>query len=145
MSLPSSLLLFIMLPSVYISVIDWKKHIIPNQIIFPMIISTVAAVLYFGSWKQALLGTAAATALLGITMLLAGPASIGMGDFKLVFCYGLALGWPAIVHAILAGSLLAGTYAFLVSVRGSFNWHTRIPLGPFFTGGYILAILYHLL
>jgi leader peptidase (prepilin peptidase)/N-methyltransferase len=128
---------------VVLSVIDFRRRIIPNVIILP------AAAIVFGAqmaffphhaleWTIAALGCGA----FFLVTLLAYPAGLGMGDVKLGLLLGAALG-KSVVGALffgLFGAAIVGV-ALLLS-QGAQARKKAIPLGPFLAAGALVILFF---
>ncbi len=117
---------------VLISVVDLATRRIPNVVVLP----ATALALFLAAagvgprWPAALAGGAVGAGFFGVVYLLGvaflrrlgtraaghGPA-LGLGDVKLALFIGLAVGYPAIVAALLAGTLAGAAGAIVVIIR----------------------------
>lgn len=132
-----------------LAVIDLDCRRLPNAIVLPSypvlaILLTVAALWRHDPWPLARAGIGAAALLaFFLTLALAYPAGMGLGDAKLAGILGAVLGylsWSALVVGAFAGFVLGaltGT-ALIVSRRGGRK--TAIPFGPFMIAGAFVAI-----
>jgi leader peptidase (prepilin peptidase) / N-methyltransferase len=125
---------------ILLAAIDAKHRLLPNEIVLP---ATVAVGLIVGtSAPGSFLTHLAAAAALGGFFFLFGTifaGSLGMGDAKLGFLIGLALGTKTFGAALIAfaGLLLAALY--VLARRGVSARKDAIPFGPFLALGGILA------
>jgi leader peptidase (prepilin peptidase) / N-methyltransferase len=122
--------------------IDAKHKVLPNAIILPA--SLAVGLIVAASSPGAFLSHLAAGAALGGFFFLFGTifaGSLGMGDAKLGFLIGLALGAQTFGAAILAfaGLLVAAVYVLVT--RGASARKDAIPFGPFLALGGIVAFL----
>ena len=67
------------------------------------------------------------------------PGSMGMGDAKLGFLLGLALGSRTLAAAIFACAGLLVAALYILATRGTAGRKDVIPFGPFLAAGGILA------
>jgi len=125
---------------VLLAAIDIRHHLLPNAIVFPAIGAVGLAVAAFeaGDFLEHLW---AALAVGGFLFIFATvfPAGLGMGDAKVGFLLGLALGslvLPAMMLALL-GVFLAAVWVLLR--RGLSARRQAIPFGPFLALGGIAA------
>jgi prepilin signal peptidase PulO-like enzyme (type II secretory pathway) len=127
---------------VVLAAIDAKHRLLPNMIILP---ATLAVGLILAATMPGdFLSHLAAGAALGGFFFIFGTifaGSIGMGDAKLGFLLGLALGAQTFGAAIIAfaGLLIAALY--VLATRGASARKDAIPFGPFLALGGILAFL----
>jgi leader peptidase (prepilin peptidase)/N-methyltransferase len=133
-----------------LTVIDLRLYLLPNRIVFPLALASVA-----------LLGVAAATGGHGDTYLRAlacgsgafvafatlhvvSPRAMGFGDVKLAFVLGLLLGWLG-VGETLVGLFLGFVYGAVVGVvlivTGRRARQEHVPFGPFLAAGAVTAVL----
>jgi leader peptidase (prepilin peptidase)/N-methyltransferase len=122
--------------------IDAKHKVLPNAIILPA--SLAVGLIVAASSPGAFLSHLAAGAALGGFFFLFGTifaGSLGMGDAKLGFLIGLALGAQTFGAAMLAfaGLLVAAVYVLVT--RGASARKDAIPFGPFLALGGIVAFL----
>lgn len=125
---------------VLLAVIDAQHRLLPNTIVLPAILA-VALVIAIGAPDRFPPHLIAALALGGFFFASAAffPGSLGMGDAKLGFLLGLALGsrtLAALVYACV-GLLVAAMY--ILAKRGASARKDVISFGPFLAVGGILA------
>jgi prepilin signal peptidase PulO-like enzyme (type II secretory pathway) len=125
---------------VLLSAIDMKHRLLPNMIILPA--SLAIGLIVAASTPGDFLSHLAAGAALGGFFFLFGmifAGSFGMGDAKLGFMLGLALGVKTLGAMLIAfaGLLLAALY--VLASRGMTARKDAIPFGPFLALGGILA------
>jgi len=136
---------------VALSVIDLEHFLLPNRIVYPLAVTTVALLALaavgddaWPSFGRALLGGVFATVALGGLHLLS-PRSMGFGDVKLAFVLGLVLGWlgwSELVLGLFCGFLagaLVGLALIMVRHRGRKD---HLPFGPFLAFGTVLVLLW---
>ena len=125
---------------VLLAVIDAQHLLLPNAIVLPTTLA-VAVILVVGAPSSFLPHLATAAALGGFFFAFAAlfPGSMGMGDAKLGFLLGLALGSRTLAAAIyaIAGLLVAAIY--VLATRGATARKDTIPFGPFLAAGGIIA------
>ena len=125
---------------VLLAAIDARHGLLPNRIVFPTTLA-VAAILLAGAPSSFPLHLVTALALGGFFLAFAAffPGSMGIGDAKLGFLLGLALGSRTLAAAIyaVAGLLVAALY--ILATRGTAARKDVIPFGPFLAAGGILA------
>jgi leader peptidase (prepilin peptidase) / N-methyltransferase len=125
---------------VLLAAIDARHRLLPNAIILPA--SLAVGLILAASTPGSFLSHLAAGAALGGFFLLFGiifAGSIGMGDAKLGFLLGLALGTKTFGAAIIAfAGLLVGAL-YILATRGASARKDAIPFGPFLALGGILA------
>jgi leader peptidase (prepilin peptidase) / N-methyltransferase len=125
---------------VLLAAIDLKHKLLPNSVVLPatLAIGLIVAASSPGDFVAHLL---AGLALGGFFFAIAAifPGSLGMGDAKLGFMLGIALGSKTLGAALIAfaGLLLAALY--VLAMRGFSARKDALPFGPFLALGGILA------
>jgi prepilin signal peptidase PulO-like enzyme (type II secretory pathway) len=121
-------------------VIDIKHRLLPNAIVLPasLAIGLIVAVSSPGDFLAHLL---AGLALGGFFFAFAAffPGSLGMGDAKLGFLLGLALGAKTLGAALIAFAGLLVAALYVLATRGASARKDSIPFGPFLALGGIVA------
>jgi leader peptidase (prepilin peptidase)/N-methyltransferase len=125
-----------------VAAIDIEHRIIPNRILAPAAVWSIAAwaAIDVEMLPEALAAGAGAFAFLLIAAL-AYPAGMGMGDVKLAGVMGLYLGLaviPALLTAFVAGSVVG--IAILVR-EGAQARKKGVPFGPFLALGGLVGLL----
>ena len=125
---------------VLLAVIDLKHKLLPNVIVLPasLAVGLIVAVSSPGNFVAHLL---AGLALGGFFFALAAffPGSLGMGDAKLGFLLGIALGSKTLGATLIAfAGLLVGAL-YILATRGASARKDSIPFGPFLALGGILG------
>jgi leader peptidase (prepilin peptidase) / N-methyltransferase len=125
---------------VLLAAIDAKHKLLPNAIILPATLAV--GLILAASAPGSFLSHLAAGAALGGFFFLFGmifAGSIGMGDAKLGFLLGLALGSQTFGAAIIAFAGLLVSALYVLATRGASARKDAIPFGPFLALGGILA------
>jgi leader peptidase (prepilin peptidase) / N-methyltransferase len=125
---------------ILLAAIDLKHKLLPNTIVLPAIL-TVGLIVAVSSPDDFLSHFLTGLALGGFFFAFAAifPGSLGMGDAKLGFLLGLALGSKTLGATLIAfaGLLLAALY--VLATRGVSARKDALPFGPFLALGGILA------
>jgi leader peptidase (prepilin peptidase) / N-methyltransferase len=125
---------------VLLAAIDFKHHVLPNAIVLPasLAVAVIVAVSAPGAFIAHLL---AGLALGGFFFAFAAffPGSIGMGDAKLGFLLGLALGAKTLGATLIASAGLLVGALYVLATRGASARKDSIPFGPFLALGGILG------
>ena len=127
---------------VLLGAIDAKHKLLPNAILLPA--SLAVGLIVAASSPGSFLTHLAAGAALGGFFFLFGTifaGSLGMGDAKLGFLIGLALGWQTLGAALLAFAGLLVAALYVLATRGVEARKDAIPFGPFLALGGIVAFL----
>jgi len=125
---------------VLLAAIDLRHRLLPNAIVFPSIVAVlviVAATDPHGFLEHMWAGLALGGFLLIFALVF--PAGLGMGDAKVGFLLGFALGWRTISAMMLAffGLFLAALWT--ISRQGLNARRQSLPFGPFLAIGAIVA------
>lgn len=125
-----------------VAAVDLERRIIPNAIVLPATAVVLSAQVAFfparaGEWALAAFGAALFLLLPAVLH----PGAMGMGDVKLGFLLGAALGWD-VIAALALGSLAALPVALYAFVRGGRSARTAtLPYGPFLALGAAVVLL----
>lgn len=129
-----------------IFVYDFKHYIIPNKILYPLILVVVALNLFtlsathYSFWNLAI---SFSVPLFFLSLIIVSRGDwMGMGDVKLALFMALFLSWPNILVATLA-SFWLGTIASLpLLLMGKKGLKSQIPFGPFLIVGTFIAFFW---
>lgn len=111
----------------------------------PLVPSLHDAVTWWGGLKEALIGAAAGSGLLGFVAL-AGEKifkkeAMGMGDVKLVGAIGALMGWPAVVFTFFFSSLFGAVAGLAMIAAKRKGMASEIPFGPYIALAAVLWML----
>jgi len=131
-------------------VYDLRWMLLPNRIVFPLIILGAALALYnilvsgdFSAIYQTALSVAVAGGIFYLLFVISDGRWIGGGDVKLGFLIGLILGDPKLAFLVLFGASLLGTFYVLPGVAiKKVKPNSRIPFGPFLIAAIVLVQLF---
>lgn len=125
---------------VLLAAIDFEHHLLPNAVIFPAV-AAVGLIVAAANPGGFLTHLAAAAALCGFFLVFAVvfKGGLGMGDAKLGFLLGLALGWQTVSAATIALAGLLVAALWILFREGIASRRKAIPFGPFLAIGGILA------
>ena len=124
---------------VVVSVTDLEYRIVPNRVVLPASLLVLGLNMLRDPRPEWLLAALAVSAVLFLAALV-NPQGLGMGDVKLAFLIGAALGWsavPALTLGIFAAFLPA--LALLLSGRGR---KATLPFAPFLALGALLGLFF---
>lgn len=130
-----------------ISAADWRRRIIPDAFLFPLLIAGLIITAFF-PWthdiRNAVMGAAfgytlAATVGFAFDYFIRkknpdAMAPIGMGDIKLIATGGIWLGTTGLAWALVMACLIGGLWGYKKKQK-------YIPFAPFFIIGGILSFL----
>jgi prepilin signal peptidase PulO-like enzyme (type II secretory pathway) len=123
-----------------LSAIDLRHRLLPNIIVGPAAVA-IALVVAVGEWHHIVPHLAAAGIAGGILFVLAiaNPGGMGMGDAKLAFLIGIALGGRTIAAMVFTSGALIALAIVLVAMRGRAGLKAKIPFGPLLALGALIA------
>jgi prepilin signal peptidase PulO-like enzyme (type II secretory pathway) len=125
---------------VLLAAIDAKHRVLPNIIVGPAILAV--GVIVAATAPSSFLGHLAIAAVAGgffFAFSAFFPGALGMGDAKLVFLLGLALGAKTLPALILAFLALLVAALYLIARHGPAARKQTIPFGPFLALGGLVA------
>jgi prepilin signal peptidase PulO-like enzyme (type II secretory pathway) len=125
---------------VLLAAIDAKHRLLPNVIVGPAILA-VGVILAATAPSSLLAHLAVAVVAGGFFFAFTAffPRAFGMGDSKLVFLLGLALGGKALTALIVAVFAQLPLALYLIAKHGSAARKQTIPFGPFLALGGLVA------
>ena len=131
-----------------ISVADWRRRIIPDAYLFPLLLIGLIIIAFF-PWFTGI-GDAVIAAVCGYTLAAiigylfditktknhkhSVVAPIGMGDIKLISVGGIWLGTFGLALALVIACVSGMLWGYIKRQK-------YIPLAPFFIGGGILSLI----
>ncbi|MBI1919218.1 prepilin peptidase [Candidatus Microgenomates bacterium] len=124
---------------------DLKYGIIPDKIVFPLLILTIIYLFIipnslFLSHFWSAIGAAAFFLLLN---LVTRGRGMGLGDVKLAFLMGLLLGFPKIIVALYLAFLTGAAVSLILVLIGKKKFGQTIPFGPFLVAGTLIAMFFN--
>ena len=130
---------FFCLTLVAVSATDLEHRIIPNRIVVPTGVIVLAANTALHPGPQWAIGAFGASGFL-LAAALAYPAGMGMGDVKLAFLMGAALG-KTVPVALFVGVFAAMVPGIVLLARhGRAARKMGVPFGPFLALGSVVAL-----
>ncbi|MFL6243368.1 MAG: prepilin peptidase [Acidimicrobiia bacterium] len=136
---------------VALSVIDFEHFLLPNRIVYPLAVGTLALLALaavgddaWAAFGRAVLGGVVATVTLGVLHLVS-PRSMGFGDVKLAFVLGLVLGWlgwSELVLGLFCGFLAGAVVGIALIVLRHRGRKDHLPFGPFLAFGTMVVLLW---
>ena len=124
---------------------DIERRLLPNRIVYP---ATLLAIAFCWAWPdttwiQVLAGGAVAIGiaiLIYLFSLFFGPEAFGMGDIKMIVLIGFVVGFPAVILAVLLGTIAAGVVAAILVVTRIRGLRDYVAHGPFLALGAVVAL-----
>jgi leader peptidase (prepilin peptidase)/N-methyltransferase len=126
-----------------IAVIDFKKGIIPNRIVYPAAVAVILLNLISAGTSSimTLIGGISLAGFFLVSSLLL--KNIGMGDIKLALLIGLMAGFPEGIIAIFSGIFIGGLVAIVLVLSKIKGRKDTMPYGPFLAAGAIITLIGH--
>lgn len=121
---------------------DLLELIIPDKIVFPLIILAFAFNLIAVDISARLITGLILGAIFAIMYLGSRGRWMGLGDAKLVFLIGLALGYPLGVLAVLLSVWTAALVGIALVMAKKATLKTALPLGTFLATSSIILIIF---
>ena len=126
---------------IIIFVYDLKYYLVPNKIIYPVIIITFLYNFYSAFFNKLLAGILGGLFFLIIVLISQGKW-MGMGDVKIGVLMGLLLGLPQLFTALFLAFLIGGVVSIILLALKKKALKSEIPLGPFLTGATFITLLW---
>jgi prepilin signal peptidase PulO-like enzyme (type II secretory pathway) len=127
-------------------VYDLKHYIIPDKVLFPAIIISLAYYLIppydFHHIVYGLLAAVVASGFFLAIFLFSAGKWMGFGDVKLAVLMGLLLGLPNVLVALFLAFFFGAIIGLILMVVQKKSLKSEIPFGPFLIIGTFLALLY---
>lgn len=138
--------LFVICALIIIFVYDFKHYIIPDEVVFLLIIAAIAYNLISQYpnilASQYLISAFLASGFFLLLVVLSGGKGMGMGDVKFAFALGLILGWPLIAFALFVSFVLGSIIGLMLVIFKKKNFKSEIPFGPFLAAGGLLGLFW---
>jgi prepilin signal peptidase PulO-like enzyme (type II secretory pathway) len=125
---------------ILLTAIDVKHRLLPNAIVLPATVA-VGLILVASDPHAFLAHLAVAAAAGGFFFAFTAffPGALGMGDTKLVFLMGLALGGRTLGAIFIAFAAVLVAALYIIAKRGAAARKETIPFGPFLALGGLVA------
>lgn len=144
-------ILFLFLVSCFLLIVfvyDLKHYIIPDEIIYPAIITALIFNFQFLIFNEfsifqfSILSAIGASGFFLLIVLASKGKWMGMGDVKLAFFMGLILGWPNILIALFIAFLIGAIIGLGLILAGRKTLKSEVPFGPFLVAGTFAAVFW---
>ncbi len=131
--------------AIIIAVIDVRVHMIPNETVLAVAALGIFFQLSYFGVTGLLYSAISIIAVMVAFTVLAGimgfGVSVGAGDVKLAGAMGLVLGYPYILHGLLAMSALMIVYCIIGLLTKRLTLKSMFPFAPFMMAGMTVAII----
>lgn len=137
-------LLFIVVCSIALFVIDLETQLLPDKILIPMlvIISFFCFLLPSPNLFSHIFWGFLSGGFFLLIYLLTKERGMGFGDVKLSFIAGLLLGFPHTIVWILLSFLLGSVFGVVLLLSGKVKLGQAIPFGPFLIGSLLITLAF---
>lgn len=143
-------LLFICCCLIVIFVYDFKYYLIPDEVIYFAILTTIfwfflSLILKFSillDIQKAIFSAVFPSLFFLALILISKEKWMGWGDFKLSILMGLFLGWPKILVSLFFAFFIGGILAIFLIMFGKKKMKSEIPFGPFLVSGTFFALFF---
>lgn len=133
-----------------LAIYDLRWHMLPNKIVYPLIILAVIQVIIASIWDKSaneLLSVLWGVIVLGggfyVIFQISGGKWIGGGDVKFGALLGLIVGGPlASLLLLFIASCCGSLYAIPLVISGRTRRKTQVPFGPFLIIGAVVVRLF---
>ena len=130
---------------IIVMVSDYNFMIIPDEVLIFFGLMISVEILLINGYESLLIslgnGCIAMALIFGLKLFgdfIFKRESMGGGDIKLLFIFGLTMGWPSAVFAILLGSIIGLPLSLIILYK---NDDHVIPFGPYLNIGALAIIL----
>ncbi len=127
---------------IVIFVYDLKHYIIPDKIIYPVIVIALVFNFQFSIFKFSILSAIGAAAFFLLIVLISRGKWMGVGDIKLAFLIGLVLSWPNILVALFLAFFIGAVIGLGLIISGKKKLKSEVPFGPFLVTGTFIAMFF---
>ncbi len=136
--------LFILSGLIVIFFADLKYRIIPDQVLFFLLLSVFFYLVVFktNSISSYFISAIAAFLLFALLVVITKGRGMGLGDVKLAFVMGLILGFPLIVVGLYLSFLTGAAISLILVIRGRKTMKSTIPFGPFLAFSTGMSLFY---
>jgi len=149
LTLYSILLLLLSCFLIVIFVYDWKKYIIPDEIVWPAIIIALIYIILSSVighepsvFLNSLIGAGIGGGTISLIVLITRGRGMGIGDIKLGFLVGLLATYPGTILALFAAFAIGAITGLILILFGKKKFKSMIPFGPFLIMGIYLTIFF---
>jgi leader peptidase (prepilin peptidase)/N-methyltransferase len=127
---------------VWLAGLDLEYRLLPNRIVLPAVLTTLAAQSALAPGRSVeLVAAALGAATFFLVFAVARPGALGMGDVKLALLLGTALGQGVVPALAIGCGAIAIAAGGLAVVHGRKALRMTIPLGPFLAFGALVVLL----
>ncbi len=125
-----------------IFVIDWENQIIPDELVFVLLLISVSVVMVANLpfWERMIAGFSAGMFLLSLNLLTSGKG-MGLGDGKLAIPIGIFFGLKLTVIWIFLSFLIGAAIGLLLIAINKARFGKQIAFGPFLVISFFVLLI----
>lgn len=130
-----------------IATLDGAAHLIFAEVIAPPVVIVLLVGVSEGqeTWVPMVVSGLVAGGIFLLLYLVGrliyGTEALGFGDVELAGAFGVIVGWPFVLTAIIIGLLLMAVVSVVLLVLRRMTLRTYMPIGTFLTLGALLALI----
>lgn len=121
--------------------IDLKHQIIPDKIVFPLILLYSIFIVFNGNYSFLAAGIFSFVFFFLLYLITRGRG-MGFGDVKLAFLMGLSLGFSGVIVAFYIAFLTGALTGVILILLGKAKFGQKIAFGPFLAFSTIIVLLW---
>jgi prepilin signal peptidase PulO-like enzyme (type II secretory pathway) len=123
---------------------DLKYRIIPDQILFILLVTTLPYLLIYSQslFIHHLISAVLMLLLFLLLVIITRGRGMGLGDVKYAFLMGLILGFPKIIIAFYLAFLTGACISLILVMGGKKTIKSTIPFGPFLVLATFICLFY---
>lgn len=135
---------FLIAVMIVIFIYDLRWYLILDLVTLPACLAILILNLFLGFnlWDLLISGIIGGSFFL-VQFLISRGKWIGGGDIRLGLLMGLALGWPAVLTAIILSYFMGSIVGLGLIISGKKQWGSELPLGVFLSAGTIIVLFWH--
>ncbi len=128
------------------AIADYKYMIIPDQLVFVLLLSAIGFMPHYYSWKEPLFGGLIAFAVLAMMALLGKiiykKYVIGGGDIKVYTAIGIIAGWRGFLAIFIIATIISALNFAILLAKGKIKKGDERPLVPYIFGATTIYLLF---
>lgn len=145
---PAAAALLLTWALIALSVIDFEKQLLPDDITLPLLWLGLLLALFpvFTDLRSSVIGAMAGYLSLWsvyhLFRLLTGKEGMGYGDFKLLALFGAWQGWQTLIAIIIVSSVVGAVVGLLLIITQGRDRNIPMPFGPFLAAAGWITLLW---
>jgi len=127
---------------IVIFVYDLKHYLIPDSVVYPAILISLAFVLIKSPSFWPIVYSLFGAAFFGLIVLISREKWMGAGDIKLAILMGLILGWPNILVALMLAFISGAIVGIFLIISKKKRIKSEVPFAPFLCLTTLITLIY---